>query len=134
MQRQNPNMTSTAEGKSSLEDMLQTLTTNTLTSIKRVPKRSSFDCWQMFQVLSNGKYKSVLHRSVVNKEKVRMSWAVFIAPPQEAMIGPFPELLDAQNTPKFSTKTFSEYRYRKVNKLPQLTECLVAKIEINPFA
>ncbi|GKV37652.1 hypothetical protein SLEP1_g45652 [Rubroshorea leprosula] len=31
------------------------------------------------EVLSNGKYKSVLHRSVVNKERTRFSWAVFCA-------------------------------------------------------
>ncbi|KAI8551235.1 hypothetical protein RHMOL_Rhmol06G0169100 [Rhododendron molle] len=30
------------------------------------------------EVLSNGKYKSVLHRSLVNKERTRMSWAVFV--------------------------------------------------------
>ncbi|XP_059630240.1 flavonol synthase/flavanone 3-hydroxylase-like [Cornus florida] len=71
------------------------------------------------EVLSNGKYKSVLHRSLVNKERTRMSWAVFCAPPQEAMIGPLPELVDDKNPAKYSTKTYAEYRYRKLNKLPQ---------------
>ncbi|KAH7567867.1 hypothetical protein ACOSP7_009915 [Xanthoceras sorbifolium] len=71
------------------------------------------------EVLSNGKYKSVLHRSVVNKEHMRMSWAVFCTPPHEALIGPLPELVDDQNPAKFSTKTYAEYRYRKFNKLPQ---------------
>ncbi|KAJ0025470.1 hypothetical protein Pint_08221 [Pistacia integerrima] len=72
------------------------------------------------EVLSNGKYKSVLHRSIVNKERMRMSWAVFAVPPHEALIGPLPELVDDdQNPPKYSTKTFAEYRYRKFNKLPQ---------------
>ncbi|GMN39681.1 hypothetical protein TIFTF001_008918 [Ficus carica] len=72
------------------------------------------------EVLSNGKYKSVLHRSLVNKERTRMSWAVFCVPPQEAVIGPLPELVDeTKNPPKFSTKTYAEYRHRKFNKLPQ---------------
>lgn len=71
------------------------------------------------EVLSNGKYKSVLHRSVVNKERMRMSWAVFCTPPHEALIGPLPELVDDQNPAKFSTKTYAEYRHRKFNKLPQ---------------
>ncbi|KAK6246163.1 hypothetical protein QUC31_000939 [Theobroma cacao] len=71
------------------------------------------------EVLSNGKYKSVLHRSVVNKDRTRMSWAVFCAPPHEAMIGPLPGLVNEQNPAKYSTKTFAEYRYRKFNKLPQ---------------
>ncbi|GMH00271.1 hypothetical protein Nepgr_002110 [Nepenthes gracilis] len=71
------------------------------------------------QVLSNGKYNSVLHRSLVNKERTRMSWAVFCVPPGDAVIGPLPELLDDENPAKFQTKTFAEYRHRKINKLPQ---------------
>ncbi|KAK4256449.1 hypothetical protein QN277_009310 [Acacia crassicarpa] len=71
------------------------------------------------EVLSNGKYKSVLHRSLVNKERTRMSWAVFVAPPHEAVIGPLPLLVNQENPPKFSTKTFAEFRHRKFNKLPQ---------------
>ncbi|XVE95437.1 hypothetical protein REPUB_Repub02eG0097100 [Reevesia pubescens] len=71
------------------------------------------------EVMSNGKYKSVLHRSVVDKDRTRMSWAVFCAPPHEAMIGPLPELVNEQNPAKYSTKTFAEYRHRKFNKLPQ---------------
>ncbi|XP_004500586.1 flavonol synthase/flavanone 3-hydroxylase-like [Cicer arietinum] len=71
------------------------------------------------EVMSNGRYKSVLHRSLVNKEHKRMSWAVFVAPPHEAMIGPLPLLVNDQNPPKFSTKTYAEYRYRKFNKIPQ---------------
>ncbi|KAF5739672.1 flavonol synthase/flavanone 3-hydroxylase-like [Tripterygium wilfordii] len=71
------------------------------------------------EILSNGKYKSVLHRSIVNKDRMRMSWAVFCAPPHEALIGPVPALVDDQNPEKYSTKTFAEYRFRKFNKLPQ---------------
>ncbi|CAN0892503.1 Flavonol synthase/flavanone 3-hydroxylase [Linum grandiflorum] len=72
------------------------------------------------EVLSNGKYKGVLHRTTVNKERTRMSWAVFMAPPHDKVIGPLPELVDAEkNPPKYPTKTFAEYRYRKINKLPQ---------------
>ncbi|XP_020221856.1 flavonol synthase/flavanone 3-hydroxylase [Cajanus cajan] len=71
------------------------------------------------EILSNGKYKSVLHRSLVNKEEMRMSWAVFVVPPHEEVIGPVPSLVNHQNPSKYSTKTFAEYRYRKFNKLPQ---------------
>ncbi|OIW04487.1 hypothetical protein TanjilG_24184 [Lupinus angustifolius] len=71
------------------------------------------------EVLSNGKYKSVLHRSLVNKERMRMSWAVFVVPPHDTVIGPLSLLLNYQNPSKFSTKTFAEYRHRKFNKLPQ---------------
>ncbi|KAI3419812.1 Fe2OG dioxygenase domain-containing protein [Psidium guajava] len=78
-----------------------------------------FHVGDQIEVLSNGKYKSVLHRSLVNKEKTRMSWAVFCAPPQEALIGPLPGLMDDHNPAKYSTKTYAEFRHRKFNKLPQ---------------
>ncbi|CAK9147282.1 unnamed protein product [Ilex paraguariensis] len=71
------------------------------------------------EVLSNGKYRSVLHRSLVNKERTRMSWAIFCVPPAEAIIGPLPDLLDDKNPAKYSTTTYAEFRYRKFNKIPQ---------------
>ncbi|CAN1235828.1 Flavonol synthase/flavanone 3-hydroxylase [Linum perenne] len=72
------------------------------------------------EVLSNGKYKAVLHRTTVNKERTRMSWAMFMTPPHDKEVGPLSELVDAEsNPPKYPTKTFGEYRYRKINKLPQ---------------
>jgi flavonol synthase len=55
----------------------------------------------------------------VNKERMRMSWAVFVTPPHEAVVGPLPQLINDQNPAKFSTKTYAEYRYRKFNKIPQ---------------
>lgn len=71
------------------------------------------------QILSNGKYKSFLHRSTVNKEKARMSWAVFWAPPKDATIGPYSQLVDDKNLPLFKAKTYDEYRYSKIHKIPQ---------------
>ncbi|EEF40182.1 flavonol synthase/flavanone 3-hydroxylase [Ricinus communis] len=88
-------------------------------AVNYLPNALFIHVGDQLQVLSNGKYKSVLHRSLVNKEKMRMSWAVFIIPPHEALIGPVAELMDNQNPPKYSTKTFAEHRYRKLNKLPQ---------------
>ncbi|RZS09939.1 hypothetical protein BHM03_00041076 [Ensete ventricosum] len=44
-------------------------------------------------ILSNGEYKSVLHRTTVTKEKARMSWPVFCSPPGETAIGPLPQLV-----------------------------------------
>jgi flavonol synthase len=58
----------------------------------------------------------------VNKERKRMSWAVFVTPPHEVVVGPLPQLVNDQNPAKFSTKTYAEYRYRKFNKIPQLKE------------
>uniref|UniRef100_A0A0D6QZ50 Fe2OG dioxygenase domain-containing protein n=1 Tax=Araucaria cunninghamii TaxID=56994 RepID=A0A0D6QZ50_ARACU len=61
------------------------------------------------EILSNGKYKSGLHRGLVNKEKVRISWAVFCCPPKDTVVGPMEEMVDEQNPPKFPTRTFQEH-------------------------
>ena len=71
------------------------------------------------QVLSNGKYKSVVHRTTVSKEKTRMSWPVFLEPPEELVVGPLPQLLTVDNPPKYKAKKFKDYAYCKLNKLPQ---------------
>ncbi|XP_042497250.1 flavonol synthase/flavanone 3-hydroxylase-like [Macadamia integrifolia] len=88
-------------------------------AVDYVPNSLLFHIGDQIEVISNGKYKSVLHRSVVNKERKRMSWAVFCCPPTESVIGPIPLLANDENPAKFSTKTYGEFRYRKFNKLPQ---------------
>ncbi|XP_076910182.1 flavonol synthase/flavanone 3-hydroxylase-like [Bidens hawaiensis] len=71
------------------------------------------------EILSNGKYKSVFHRSTVNKDKTRMSWPMFLEPPPEFEVGPIPKLISEENPPKYKTKKFKDYVYCKLNKLPQ---------------
>ncbi|KAJ0707597.1 putative oxidoreductase [Helianthus annuus] len=70
-------------------------------------------------ILSNGKYKSVYHRTTVNKEKTRMSWPMFLEPPPEFEVGPIPKLITQDNPAKFKTKKYKDYVYCKLNKLPQ---------------
>lgn len=69
--------------------------------------------------MSNGKYKSVLHRTTVNKDKTRISWPVFLEPPADHVVGPHPQLVNAVNQPKYKTKKYGDYVYCKINKLPQ---------------
>ncbi|KAK6132329.1 hypothetical protein DH2020_033953 [Rehmannia glutinosa] len=71
------------------------------------------------EILSNGKYKAVVHRSIVNKEKTRMSWPVFMEPPPDLEVGPHPKLVSEDNPPKYKTKKFGDYAYCKLNKIPQ---------------
>ncbi|CAN1746398.1 2-oxoglutarate-dependent dioxygenase 11 [Linum perenne] len=46
----------------------------------------------MIEIMSNGEYKSIEHRAVVNPNKERMSIALFHNPNMDVMIGPLPEL------------------------------------------
>jgi isopenicillin N synthase-like dioxygenase len=49
------------------------------------------------QVMSNGRYKSIEHRAVANKEKDRISIAAFCNPEKETEIGPAGELINESN-------------------------------------
>ncbi|VVB17901.1 unnamed protein product [Arabis nemorensis] len=67
--------------------------------------------------LSNGRYKSVLHKTTVAKEKTRMSWPVLVRPTNDTVVGPFPELIGHDNPTKFKPMAYKDYIYRKVRKL-----------------
>lgn len=67
--------------------------------------------------ISNGKFKSVLHKTTVDKEKTRMSWAVLVRPTNDMVVGPFTELI-GDDPPKFKSMVYKDYIYRKVRNLP----------------
>ncbi|KAF7114282.1 hypothetical protein RHSIM_RhsimUnG0095500 [Rhododendron simsii] len=87
--------------------------------VKYIPNALIVHIGDQIEILSNGKYKAVLHRSTVNKEITRMSWPVFLEPPPELELGPITKLIDDENPPKYKTKKFKDYVYCKLNKLPQ---------------
>ncbi|XP_042490723.1 jasmonate-induced oxygenase 4-like [Macadamia integrifolia] len=63
------------------------------------------------EILSNGIYKSVNHRSTVNSKKERMSIAIFIHPEGNKMIGPLEEVVKKSGrSPLYNEMTFNEYR------------------------
>ncbi|KAM0929915.1 hypothetical protein ACQ4PT_001284 [Festuca glaucescens] len=70
-------------------------------------------------ILSNGRYKAVLHRTTVSNEKTRMSWPVFVEPPMEHVVGPHPQIVTGECQAKYKAKKFKDYKYCKINKLPQ---------------
>nr|BBM96377.1 flavonol synthase [Matthiola incana] len=67
--------------------------------------------------LSNGKYKNVLHRVTVDKEKQRMSWPVFVDANPDVVIKPLPEL-NTDNPSKFKPITCKDFKYCRLLKLP----------------
>ncbi|TVU33740.1 hypothetical protein EJB05_25573, partial [Eragrostis curvula] len=72
------------------------------------------------EILSNGRYTSVLHRGLVNREAVRVSWVVFCEPPPEAvLLRPLPELLTHDQPSRFAPRTFKEHLDRKLFKKKQ---------------
>ncbi|KFK29948.1 hypothetical protein AALP_AA7G198700 [Arabis alpina] len=68
--------------------------------------------------LSNGRYKNVLHKTTVDKERTRMSWPVLVRPTYDTVVGPFPELTSQDDPPKFKPIAYKDYIYHKFSKLP----------------
>ncbi|KAH6832824.1 hypothetical protein C2S53_006071 [Perilla frutescens var. hirtella] len=88
-------------------------------NVNYIPNALIVHIGDQIEILSNGKYKAVYHRTTVNKESTRMSWPVFLEPPPEFEIGPISKLVNEQNPPKFKTKKYKDYVYCKLNKIPQ---------------
>ncbi|KZV33040.1 flavonol synthase [Dorcoceras hygrometricum] len=86
--------------------------------VKYIPNALIVHIGDQIEILSNGEYKAVLHRSTVNKDQTRMSWPVFIEPPPEFEVGPIAELC-ADGPSKYKTKKYKDYVYCKLNKIPQ---------------
>nr|AAB66560.1 anthocyanidin synthase [Callistephus chinensis] len=82
---------------------------------KCVPDSIIMHIGDTIEILSNGKYKSILHRGLVNKEKVRISWAVFCEPPKDKIIlKPLPETISEDEPPLFPPRTFQQHMEHKL--------------------
>ncbi|EXB44346.1 Flavonol synthase/flavanone 3-hydroxylase [Morus notabilis] len=64
--------------------------------VKYIPNALIIHIGDQIEIISKGKYKSVLRRSTLHKEKTRMSWPVFLEPPPDFEVGPHPKLVDDQ--------------------------------------
>ncbi|KAL2254449.1 protein DMR6-LIKE OXYGENASE 2-like [Sesamum indicum] len=62
------------------------------------------------EIFSNGKYKSVLHRAVVNNMKARISIAVANGPSADTVVSPAPHLLKTQGCrPAYVPMKYKDY-------------------------
>ncbi|XP_024365321.1 jasmonate-induced oxygenase 2 [Physcomitrium patens] len=61
------------------------------------------------QIISNAKYKSVMHRARTNTHVGRYSFPNFLLPSDQTVIEPFPEFLSEANPPLYRSLTFAEY-------------------------
>ncbi|KAJ6426690.1 hypothetical protein OIU84_022309 [Salix udensis] len=87
---------------------------------KCVPNSIVMHIGDTVEILSNGKYKSILHRGLVNKEKVRISWAVFCEPPKEKIIlKPLTELVTEAEPPLYPPRTFAQHLEHKLFRKTQ---------------
>lgn len=62
----------------------------------------------VIEILSNGKYKSIEHRAIVDKHKERLSIAAFHSSDLDSMVGPLSDFCK-ENHPCYKTVTSLEY-------------------------
>lgn len=63
----------------------------------------------LFHILSNGLYPSVLHRVLVNRIQPRLSVAYLYGPPSSVKISPHPKLVGPSSPPLYRPVTWNEY-------------------------
>ncbi|TKY64163.1 Naringenin,2-oxoglutarate 3-dioxygenase [Spatholobus suberectus] len=88
---------------------LQVLNDGKWLTVNPVPNTFIVNIGDQIQVISNDRYKSVLHRALVNCEKERMSIPTFYCPSPNAMIKPAPQLVDSDHPAQYTNFTYSEY-------------------------
>ncbi|KAM3284792.1 protein SRG1 [Capsicum chacoense] len=70
----------------------------------------------VFEIFSNGRYRSIEHRSVVSSEKERISVATFHGPRLDGELGPANSLVTAHGQPAFKKIGVHEFYTRFFNR------------------
>ncbi|GLJ45766.1 hypothetical protein SUGI_0963050 [Cryptomeria japonica] len=78
--------------------------------VRPVPDALIINLGDQIEILTNGIYKSVEHRSIVNNNKERMSIVIFCNPDGDKKVGPAKDLIGGSNPVKYRQMTFNEYR------------------------
>ncbi|CAN6718383.1 unnamed protein product [Malus baccata var. baccata] len=101
---------------------LQVLRNGKWVAVNPIPNTFIVNIGDMMQVISNNRYKSVLHRAVVNCNSERISIPTFYCPSLDAVIGPAKELINYDHPAMYRNFTYAEY-YEKFWNKGLATEC-----------
>ncbi|GAV79710.1 2OG-FeII_Oxy domain-containing protein/DIOX_N domain-containing protein [Cephalotus follicularis] len=83
--------------------------------VNAIPNSFLVNTGDHLEILSNGKYKSVLHRAVVNNNATRISLAIGHGPSLDTIVSPAPELVNIKNHPP----AYLGMKYREYVELQQ---------------
>ncbi|ONI23631.1 hypothetical protein PRUPE_2G199700 [Prunus persica] len=88
---------------------LQVFNNGRWVAVKPMPHTFIVNIGDQIQVVSNDRYKSVLHRAVVNCDKERISIPTFYCPSYDAVMEPAPQLVDDHHPPLYRSFTYAEF-------------------------
>ncbi|XVF10190.1 hypothetical protein REPUB_Repub07fG0161400 [Reevesia pubescens] len=88
---------------------LQVLKDGKWVAVNPHPNAFVINIGDQLQALSNGRYKSVWHRAIVNADKERMSVASFLCPCDHALISPAKPLTEDGSGAVYRDYTYAEY-------------------------
>ncbi|KAK7260560.1 hypothetical protein RIF29_26709 [Crotalaria pallida] len=77
--------------------------------VKPLPNSFTINIGDMIEIMTNGIYRSIEHRTVVNSKKERLSIATFYNPGYEAVIGPAPSLVTPESPALYKTISVPDY-------------------------
>ncbi|KAK8303376.1 hypothetical protein V6Z11_D04G147000 [Gossypium hirsutum] len=99
--------------------------------VNPIPDALVVNVGDVFEIWSNGKYKSVEHRAVANYNKARISYASFMFPHDEVEIGPLSHMVDSKTKQQLFKKVrYGEYLRSSMNKkMEGKAHTQMAKIE-----
>ncbi|XP_068639139.1 2-oxoglutarate-dependent dioxygenase 19-like [Aristolochia californica] len=96
-------------------DGLQVLHDGLWVQIQSVPNSFLVNIGDHLEIVSNGRYKSVLHRAMVNNEGTRISIGIATGPPLDSLVAPAPALVESELHPP----AYREMKYREYLQFQQ---------------
>ncbi|KAI3451577.1 hypothetical protein Pfo_008242 [Paulownia fortunei] len=89
---------------------LEIFSDNKWQAIRPCPDAFVVNIGDTFMALSNGRYKSCLHRAVVNKERLRRSLVFFVNPKEDKVVRPPQDLMHREEPRQYPDFTWSDLR------------------------
>lgn len=78
--------------------------------VNAIPNSFLVNTGDHLEIISNGKYRSNIHRAVVNNKATRISLAIANGPSLDTVVGPAPDLVDgAENPSAYKPMKYKDY-------------------------
>lgn len=98
-------------------------------TVEPIPNAFAIHLGDQVQIVSNGRFKSVLHRAVTNSSSARISIPTFHPPSMDSFVAPAESLIDDKHPAQYRGCKYGEYYEIFANK-PLLGKVLLDQLKI----